>query len=430
MKYTNNLFNKGNRLQLVQATIVATLVTLPLKNIFISVSTILFVVLSLFFYYRETKNYKTSFLLPIVYFFLMIVSLFWTQNYESSIFGLQKHSPMLFVPFVFLFLPKIDMSFSKKVIRTYSLGMVIFALFFLLKSCIRYFELKTSTVFFHTELVPYDPGVIYISVFASFAFFYFIQIESKTILEKFSVVILALLIFLLSSKSIITIDFIIIVCYYALFSKIPSGTKTITILAVSLFLFLSLYYVKEVRERFLIEYETAFIDNTLNYELTSKSQNIYNVSINEAWNKKNFQSNNFFPGTAMRVYQARIFGEAIKDNSILFKGFGIEASQDFIRKKAKENNLNPVYAEYNFHNQYLQTYAELGLFGFMILVLMLIINIKNAWKQKDFLHIAFAITMIVLFLSESFFCRQRGIIFFILLYCLFNSMNVKKVNES
>ena len=79
------------------------------------------------------------------------------------------------------------------------------------------------------------------------------------------------------------------------------------------------------------------------------------------------------------------------------------------------------YEEYNFHNQYIQTLAEVGFFGLLILVLMLFVNLLNAIKQKDFLHIAFAITMIMLFLSESFFCRQRGIVFFIILFCLFNS---------
>lgn len=430
MKNTNTLFNQENQLLLLQGTIVATLVTLPLKNIFISIATILVVVFSLFFYYKESKNYKIAFIVPVIYFLLMILSLFWKENSENSFFALQKHSPMLFVPLAFLCIPKVDKFFTNRVIRAYSFGMVLYAIFFLLQACLRYFELQTSSVFFHTELVPNDPGVIYISVFASFAIFYFIQIESKKAIEKAAIFILALLIFLLASKSVITIDFIIIVCYYALFSKVPSSTKTSTIIAVSLFLFFSVYFVKEVRERFLIEYETAFIDNTLNYELTSESQNVYNVSISEAWNKNDFHNNSFFPGTALRVYQARLFSEAIEEGEILVSGFGLESSQDYIRKKAKENNLNPIYGEYNFHNQYIQTYAELGLFGFLVLMVLLFINIKNAWNQKDFLHIAFSITMIVLFLSESFFCRQRGIIFFIILYCLFNSSYTKKVNES
>ncbi len=197
-------------------------------------------------------------------------------------------------------------------------------------------------------------------------------------------------------------------------------------MSVSLFLFLSLFCVKEVKERFLIEYETAFIDNTLNDKLTVEKQ-IYNVSINEAWNKKDFHQNSFFPGTAMRIYQIRIFTEMVAQNPMmLLTGFGLESSQQYIEKKAKEHNLNPKYAEFNFHNQYVQTTAEMGVLGFLVLIAMLYTNLKNALKHKDFLHIAFSITMLMLFLSESFFCRQRGIVFFVVLYGLFNAYDDSK----
>jgi hypothetical protein len=188
--------------------------------------------------------------------------------------------------------------------------------------------------------------------------------------------------------------------------------------------------VSEVRQRFLIEYETAFIDNTLNESLTKEKQNIYNVSINEAWNKGDFHQNNFFPGTALRIYQLRVFSEIVTENPmIILKGLGLEASQEYIIKKSIAHNLNPLYAEQNFHNQYVQTLAELGVLGLFILIMMLFINLKNAFEHKDFLHITFAITMIMLFLSESFFCRQRGIVFFTTLYCLFNSDFTEETKE-
>jgi hypothetical protein len=181
-----------------------------------------------------------------------------------------------------------------------------------------------------------------------------------------------------------------------------------------------------VRERFLIEYETAFIDNTLNYDLTKDNQSVYNVSISEAWNKKDFHQNSYLPGTALRIYQIRVFLEILFEQKMFFSGFGLEASQDFIRGKAKEHNLLPLYGEYNFHNQYLQTYADLGVLGMLIILSMLYINFWNALHGKNFMHLAFSITTIVLFLSESFFCRQRGIVFFIVLYCLFNGTTSKE----
>jgi O-antigen ligase len=291
---------------------------------------------------------------------------------------------------------------------------------------LNYFKTNNINSFFYSNLVPEDPGAIYMSVFASFALFYFVQLNNRKTFENISLSLIILFLFLLSSKSIITVDFIIIVCYYAFFAKISSSTKTLTIISVSLFLFFSIFFVKEVKQRFMIEYETAFVDNTLQNSLENVKGKIHNVSLKEAWNNKTFHENDFFPGTALRVYQARIFKELSAENNIFFTGFGLEASQEHIREKAKQYNLFYDYGEYNFHNQYIQTFAELGIIGFLILVFMLFLNIKNAFAKKDFLHIAFAITMIMLFLSESFFCRQRGIVFFILLFCLFNSSSNKE----
>ena len=415
-------------LKTIHFLIAIILITLPLKNIYTSVATILFVGYALFFN-KKNINPQRIYFWPIAYFTLMALSLLWSCNINGSLFGLQKQLSMLFVPVAFCFITKITQEIRAKIIGFYSYGMVFVATLFLTKAGLRYIQTQDTSVFFHDELVPFDPGAIYISVFASLAVFYFIQIRNKTIIDGACVFVLTLLIFLLSSKSIITIDFIIVICYYAFFVKVPSGTKTLTILSVSAFLLLSVSYVKEVRERFLIEYETAFIDNTLNDNLTKDKQNIYNVSINEAWHKTDFHQNSFFPGTALRIYQLRVFSELLTEQPIFLKGYGLEASQDYIKSKAKQHNLNPVYGEYNFHNQYVQTFAEIGVMGFLILVCMLIINLKNAFQHKDFLHITFAITMIMLFLSESFFCRQRGIVFFIILYCLFNSVSIKELKK-
>ena len=157
---------------------------------------------------------------------------------------------------------------------------------------------------------------------------------------------------------------------------------------------------------------------------------VHYVSIKEAWTNPMFTPNDYFNGTAFRVYQFRIFTELIKENNIFFTGFGLNASYPKIKEKAIQYNLymgvkndsDSGYQSKNFHNQYVQNFADLGVFGFIILLILLIVNIKNAIKTKDFVHFAFAILMISLFLTESFLWRQRGVVFFTMMYCLFNSV--------
>lgn len=410
--------------------IAAILLAIPLKNIFSSILIIVFVIASFLFIRRKNSAFSLVQLLPVLFYLLMAISLFWSHDIKQSAFALQKLLPFLIVPISFLFIPKITKGQIDKITKIFSYGIVLYALFYITTASIRYYQTKKTMVFFYHELVNKDLNVIYFSVLVSFALFYFIALKEKRNCEKAAIVILIILLFMLSSKTIITIDVILFICYYYYFVDIPKLTKTITVFSVFCFLVLSVIYVKDARDRFLLEYQTAFIDNTVNNTMGDRVNIVYNVSLQQAWNNDRFEQNNFFPGTALRIYQFRIFTEMLQEQNILFTGFGLEASQKQIQKKAVEHNLYPSFGEFNFHNQYIQTFAEIGIIGFLILLVMLFVNFKNAWFQKDFLHIVFSITMIVLFLSESFFCRQRGIIFFIILYCLFNSLNTKKVNES
>lgn len=407
----------------------AILISIPLKYAFSSIATIFFVVAAFSSFFKIKFSFNKYLILPIAFYVLMVVSLVWTRDVDLTAAGLKKEVAFLFVPIPFLFVDELKRISKHQIIRLFSFSMVFYAVFYFLKASFRYYSSGDISVFFYHELVTQDLNAIYVSVFASLGIFYFVAQKRKSILEKTALFILVVLVFLLSSKSIITIDFILIVCYYSFFSNIPNNVKITTVVAVFTFLFFSLIFVKEVKERFLLEYETAFVDNTVNNQMGDDGGKIYNVSLKQAWYNKTFQPNQFFPGTALRIFQVRIFQEMLRENNILFTGFGLEASQQKIRDKAKEHNLYKDYGDFNFHNQYIQTFAELGLFGLLILMAMLFLNLKNGWKQKDFLHIAFAITMIVLFLTESFFCRQRGVLFFITLYCIFNSIEepMKKI---
>lgn len=411
---------------LLSYLLAAILISIPLKYAFSSIATILFVAVSFSSFYKIKFSFNKYLILPVVFYIIMLSSLLWTRDTTLTSGGLQKELAFLFVPIPFLFIEALKKITKEYIFRWFSFSMVFYALFYLVKAGLRYFSSGDVSVFFYHELVSQDLNAIYVSVFASFAIFYFVAKKEKILIEKAALFVLVVLVFLLSSKSIITIDFILIVCYYSFFSDIPKTVKATTVIAVSSFLILSLVFVKEVKERFLLEYETAFVDNTVNNKIGNDTAKVYNVSLKQAWNNEKFQPNHFFPGTALRIYQVRAFKEMLDEDGILLTGYGLEAAQQKINEKATEHNLFPGYGDFNFHNQYVQTFAELGIFGLGILLAMLFLNLKNGWQQKDFLHIAFAITMIVLFLTESFFCRQRGVLFFIVLYCIFNSIPAKR----
>lgn len=405
-----------------------TLITIPLNFGFGSISILLFL-LSIALNYQKLKfTLNLTLLLPILLYALMLASLSWTNNLEATLAGLKKSVIFLLLPVAFLFLSKFTAAQITKIIRLYSFSMVFYALYYLLKAIFKFSVTQNPDVFFFHELVSLDLNAIYMASLASLAMFYFVSIENKNSIERIGMFTLLLFVFILSSRSIFFIDIILIICYYIFFSKTHEGVKVITVFAFILFLIVSVASSHEIKDRLLSKSETAFVDNILNRNISPEEVAENNVTIHEAWNQQEFQQNNFFPGTALRVFQVRVFKEMLDEQNIFFTGFGLEASQPEIEKKVKEHQLFLGYKVFNFHNQYIQTFAELGVFGFLILIAMLLVNLKNAIYNRNFLHLVFALTMIILLLTESMFCRQRGIIFFVVLYCIFNSAeNLKKI---
>ncbi len=408
----------------------ALLICIPLNYAYGSISTAAFVFYALIKIRKGSFQFRKTLLLPILFYALMVLSLLWTVNTELTLSGLRKEAYLLAVPLAFFFVPPITREAASRIFRIYSWGMVAFAVVSVIKAIIRYIPSGDEKVFFYHELVTKDVNAIYVAVFASLGFFRFFYLKQRTALDNIALWILAVFIVLLSSKSIIFIDFLLVCCFYIYFAEIKNSVKWLTVSSVAIFLSCSLMFVPEIRERFLIEYETAFVDNTLNRDFNEKGVEIYNISLRQAWNNEHFQQNNYFPGTALRVYQVRIFGEMLREDNIFFTGYGLEASQQKIEDKTKEHNLYQGYGEFNFHNEYIQIFAEIGIFGLLILVSMLIVNLRRAFTDKNFLHIVFAVTMLVLFLTESFFCRQRGLIFFITLYCIFIAIERQKTAET
>jgi hypothetical protein len=415
-------FKLTNKTNLFIFLLALPLITIPLPPFYNSIATILFLLYAFSRFYKLKFKINKALLLPIILFGLMTLSLLWTSDVAFSLKGLQKNSPFLLIPLAFLFFPKFDKKTLYSAIRLFGFSMVVFAIYSFIRATIRYVENGDKSMFLYNELVSVELNAIYIATFTTLALFYFIVQKSKKTLDYIAIYILALFVALLYSKTVFLMVALLLVWHYIQFSKTQTSVKWVTIALGVTFLFLSAIFVPVVQERVSEEYETAFVDNTIYADYGNKDQNIYNISLKQAYTKKEFEPNSFFPGTAYRVFQARIFTELLQEKSILFTGLGINASDEAIQDKHKQYNLFKDYEYHNFHNQYIQFFAELGILGFVIFVLMVFINLKNAIKNKNFLHIVFAVSMIILFLTESLLCRQRGILFFITLYCIFNSI--------
>lgn len=406
---------RKNNLFVLLASLV--LITIPLPYIFNSIAIIVFTLFTIFKYKTNKFVFQISLVFPIALYFLMILSLFWTIDFKISLEALTKELPLLILPVCFFTIP-LSSKDKYKIITVFSYSILMFCVFYLVKAVIRYFLTKDTAVFFYHELVSLDVNAIHVSVYCVVAFFCFLLKSNKTNLDKMALLIFSTTIFLLSSKNIIIVFILLLLIYVLIHAKtILKNRFTYILIFITIALFL--LFSKNISKRFEIEILSNTSEKTINQSYNNQGV-VYNVTVNDAWNKERFQPNDFFPGTALRVYQIRIFLELLQEENIFFNGYGLNASWLKLKEKRTEHNLFVGYEKFNFHNQYIQNFAELGVFGFLILVVMALLTLNISIKNKDFMHFSFAILMISLFLTESFLWRQRGVVFFTMMYCLFN----------
>lgn len=109
--------------------------------------------------------------------------------------------------------------------------------------------------------------------------------------------------------------------------------------------------------------------------------------------------------------------EGIKDHGIL--GTGTGGTLDVLLTHYDKANLGDFYSDYNAHNQYIETYLEIGLLGFISLLFCFLIPLLYGIKNKNRLLTSLVIIVGFVCLSECFLERGKGIMLYVLFVSLF-----------
>lgn len=410
----------------------AILLTIPLGYVYNSVSVILFVLYSFLAARKEDFSCRISILLPVLLYIIMLFSLLWSIDISSTLKALSKEAALLFIPLAFFFNRKLSKKSLYRILDNYTVGMCFYGMYFLGRAVYRYTQTGNADVFFYHELSTLNLNAIYLSALFSISIFHLLFKKHKNFWTILSLLFLSALVLLLSSKTVILTNVLLVVVYIVFFSGLK---KVYTLASVAIFLLalIVLGINSKIGERISSEFRSTI--NPAGTITIADEGGIHYLTIKEAWTLDSFHPNYHFNGTAFRVYQIRIFLEMLSEDMNLFTGYGLNASLPKIHDKGVEYDVYQGdgdqygYNDLNFHNQYIETFADLGFFGFLILVLIQIFNLKNSIKQKDFVHIAFAILMITLFLTESFLWRQRGVVLFSVFYCLYNTVYNKALQK-
>ncbi len=377
---------------------------LPVK---FSVSFIyLFAGMALFLIIKEKRiSLKNEFVvLMILLAGLQLAHVFIDSNQTTATFELEKKLSWFFLPLLWYNLPfKNNREFVDKTLRLIGLGIGVFGWGLILFTLYRYFQIGSAHVFFYHDLVSiWDGNAIYYSLL----FFISILLLLNELKQKNNLVLVVvltniLLILALSSK-LFALALIVLLTYQLIKLKKP---------LILLFVFVGL-----IGSQFLLK-ENSVVSRFNEMNLSS----FFDL-------KKKITPVTEFDGFTIRKELWNIGLEILEENpDKIWLGIGPGDTQDLINKKLIERDFyigdgtpdDIGYLNYNLHNQYLQTFIELGVIGILFLGGIFYYLISLGIRNKNASLISINLLFLFAFLTESFLSRQMGVISFVGMNSLF-----------
>ena len=394
MSRISNILTSQNTYAVI---ITALLVVLPLAYGFSTGLLIALAAVSLVSLKYHRLQFDKALLIPMLFYVLMAVSLAWTSDMKNSLRGLERQLAMILIPLAFIAMPAVSIKTRNQILYWFSLSLAFLAIFLVIWAGVIYESGHSEVFFYHALVAPLDLNAIYVSVFVSLSILFLLFKQKRSMWSLLALAILSIFLLLLSSKIIIVATAIL--GFFGILSTFKRTTilKVIPVLLIGLGLLV--FISNPIKSRFQREIAASNISEVLEANRFNK---VYD-----------------WTGTTIRLFQARIFSEMLDEDPIFWTGYGINNSKEKIIEKQKHYNLWQGYYSYNFHNQYIQAFAELGIFGLLCLFLLLGIILKRYLDTKDNLFLFLFFIMLVVFITESYLWRQRGLYHFLVLFCLF-----------
>tara|TARA_B100000795_G_scaffold269951_1_gene261325 strand:+ start:6522 stop:7757 length:1236 start_codon:yes stop_codon:yes gene_type:complete len=387
---------KRSSLNISELLLSVTLCSLVLPRIINSITIGLFFLVSFYLFLRRNEQrlyFNRLIVLFFIFFIFCSLTSLWSVDFNKSFNGITRILSFLLLPLAFLLNP--ERIRREKVIRNFILGIFILSLYLLVVAVLNYWSLSNYEVFFYHNLSnsSAEMNAIYFSVFVSFSLLYLL-LNMETKFDKIALVFFAVILVLLSSKTIIFVSLLLSIIV-AISEKSLILNKTLILVFLVLVFIGSLFFKKRIV-----------------FELT-------NSNLTEVVTKQEFGWEYKWSGLGIRALQWRVFYELMIEDQVMLQGYGLKAADKRISEKHKNLKLYSGLIGIDFHNQYLQFIAEIGIIGLSIYVLIFITLLKKAIKDKDLALMVFAILIISVCFSEVFLWRQRGMVFFIVMSLLF-----------
>lgn len=336
--------------------------------------------------WKFQKQITWLFVAIFTYYAIRIIG---NDNVKYGFRVLERNLPLLIVP---IFVIPAYIGSKKKYYKAFIIGIVSAAIYTILMVAYSQLINKPSTdAWFFQSIRNYGFHPTYMAVYALIALVMLVEAELFSIRLRMilGVFLTAFIVFSSSRISMIILTLLFII-------KAIKSRQKIYLYAIVLF--------------------SAFIIGLFSFSAD------FRFKINQLADFKGFEhyDNNNYGAVSVRV--AKIKSSLILWGEHPWFGAGTgDFREDLVQVyRSPEVECWPcAKARYNSHNQYLNTLAAHGVFGFILFVLLYAYLFWNAFKYKNTILLGFLIIIIITALTESIYEVSRGVtLFFFLMYYL------------
>jgi len=373
---------------------------MPIHLRFIPVLIVLFVLLTIVdgfinktFLFSQKKMVITG----LLFFLIHIASVFYSDNKTLAWFDIEVKLSLFIFPIVFLFKNPLLLKRKNWVLNSFVLGSIVSSIAMLIIAFFR-FDGTNSQVFYYTSFSLFHPS--YMAMYFVFSILIIIQIMDKDlkklnhrIIGYLSILFLLILISFLQSKAGI-LSSIAISLYYLVYSFLRFRTLVMRISFFILAVSVSLVFAQKTNR------------------LQAMAQSVEKIS----------EQGQTTGSTGIRYSMWKVAVEAIGEHWLF--GVGSGDIKPILFQKYKVQKLeDAIKNNYNIHNQYLETFLGQGLIGIFLLLYLLYLGIREAFRKKKLLWSGFIILIALNMGPESMLNTQMGVVFIAFFYYFLFTIN-------
>jgi O-antigen ligase len=356
------------------------------------------------------KNLIHGFTHPLFISFLLVfliecAGLLHNNNMRTGLKNVETGAGLIALPFILITGQQFFSRYSWKIMRVFCISLGLITIYCITHAIVQYSGTGNSDSFYYHELLkPIDHHAVYFSVFLLIGItILFADIRQhtydakNTALRLIGIIWFLLFTILLASKLMLTGAIVMIVVLTILTfrgkNRLIASASVISICLIGASVLFSVE--NPVRERF----KDIFTGNP------------------ELFTQKKFSTDIYFNGLQFRLLNWRFGWEILKENDALVFGVSPGDAQQFLNEKFVKSGMytgeprrnDTGLMNYNFHNQFLQTFVESGVTGLLSLLFNFSLLFVLAFKRNSVNAISILLLLLFFCLTESVLERHYGV---------------------